>query len=83
MFLFLSPFTAKAESEMKHLSTFLMFLMTASVAYAQQQTVPSIPSAEESGTRGDMWLMLWIGLGFIVVIVGVYMFIRQSGGKNL
>ncbi len=79
----LSPFTTKGDTVMKLLSAFLMLGMTASVAYAQQQTVPSIPRAEDSGTRGDMWLMLWIVLGFIAVIIGVYMFLKQSGRKNL
>lgn len=64
---------------MKRLSTILTLLVISTIAYAQQQSVPAIPSAEESGTRGDMWLMAWIGLGFIVVIIGVYLFIKRGG----
>ena len=79
----LSAFITKGDNVMRLLSAILTLLMTASVAYAQQQTLLSIPSVEESGARGDMWLMLWISLGFIAAIVGVYMFLKQIGEKNL
>ncbi|KLK92199.1 hypothetical protein AA309_15700 [Microvirga vignae] len=66
------------EREMQRLLSSLVLLLTSTLAYAQQ-SVPSVPSAEEAGTRGDAWLFPLIAIAVVVVAIGVYFFIRRGG----
>ncbi|WP_047189974.1 hypothetical protein [Microvirga vignae] len=63
---------------MQRLLSSLVLLLTSTLAYAQQ-SVPSVPSAEEAGTRGDAWLFPLIAIAVVVVAIGVYFFIRRGG----
>lgn len=65
---------------MKRFSAILSFLLISSIAYAQETGVaPTPPSAAASGTEGDTWLILFIAIAFVVVAVGVYLFIKRGG----
>lgn len=62
---------------MKRLLSSLALLLMATWAYAQNQ--PSVPTQESAGTSGDTALILVIAVAFVVVAVGVYLFIRRGG----
>ncbi|HZH12606.1 MAG TPA: hypothetical protein VEZ24_19815 [Microvirga sp.] len=66
---------------MKRLLSSLAFLLMASWAHAQNQ--PSVPTQESAGTSGDTTLILVIAVAFVVVAVGVYLFIRRGGRAGM
>jgi len=63
---------------MQRLLSSLAFLLIATLAYGQN-TAPVVPTQEAAGTRGDAWLIAVIAIAFIVVAIGVYLFIRRGG----
>ena len=68
------------EHEMRRLLSSLAFLFISAQAYAQD-TAPAVPTQEAAGTSGDSWLILWIAFAFLVVGVGVYLFIKRSRAR--
>lgn len=66
---------------MKRLLSSLAFLQFATwlATWAHAQNQPSVPTQESAGTSGDMTLILVIAIAFIVVALGVYLFIRRGG----
>ncbi|WP_445500777.1 hypothetical protein [Microvirga sp. G4-2] len=73
---------ADMEREMQRLLSSLVFLLISTLAYAQQ-SVPSVPSAEEAGTRGDAWLYPLVAIAAVVVAIGVYFFVKRGGRMKL
>ncbi len=64
---------------MQRLQLILATLMISTLAHAQGSPITATPpSPEASGTQGDGWLLTVIAIAFVVVGVGVYMFIRNS-----
>jgi hypothetical protein len=67
---------------MKRLALSLATLLVSTLAHAQEQSVPpSPPSPSASGTTGDTWLILGIAIAFVVVAVGVYLFIKRNRAR--
>ncbi len=63
------------EHDMIRLQLSLAFLLTSTLAYAQNQTAGATPPGV--ATDGDGWLWLLV-IPFIAVAVGVYLFIKRG-----
>ncbi len=70
------------EHEMQRLLSSLALLLIATFAYAQD-TAPVVPTQEAAGTRGDTVLITVIAIAFVVVAVGVFLFIRRGGRTRM
>ena len=62
---------------MMRLSSILAFFLFSTLAYAQETGVAPSPQSA-AGTEGDSWLLLFLAVAFLVVAVGVYLFIKRS-----
>lgn len=63
---------------MKRLYLVLAYLLVSPLAFAQDSGVPPTPQSA-AGTTGDGWLIAWLAIAFVVVAVGVYLFIKRGG----
>lgn len=66
---------------MTRLLSSLVFLLIATWARAQNQ--PSVPTQESAGTTGDTALILWLVVAFVVVGIGVYLYLRRAGRNRM
>ncbi|MXQ10916.1 hypothetical protein [Microvirga makkahensis] len=67
---------------MQRLLSSLAFLLIATLSHAQD-TAPVVPTQEAAGTTGDTILIAVIAIAFVVVAVGVFLFIRRGGRARM